>query len=171
MPPPPPPPAPIWTGPVILTLCIAALAFAMSGVALAWQIISWRRSGPRVKVKRIQGIGGTPPGVWWYGVKAENSGRLGTQVQSFGFQLACGRTIQALEDFLRQPIRLPMDLPPGGSASVMYNAAARRNVLVQGDHSGADARPYVETGHGRFEGEPIDLGAEVEKLWLADTQQ
>jgi hypothetical protein len=40
----------IWTWPVILTLGIALLALAVSSASLTWQIISWRRSGPRVSV-------------------------------------------------------------------------------------------------------------------------
>jgi len=49
------------TWPVILTLCISLLALAVAGISLRWQIISWRRSGPRVSVKTVSGIGG--PGV------------------------------------------------------------------------------------------------------------
>jgi hypothetical protein len=41
----------IWTGPVILTLCVSLLALAVAGASLTWQIISLQRSGPRVSVK------------------------------------------------------------------------------------------------------------------------
>jgi hypothetical protein len=123
-----------------------------------------------VRVVRIHGIGGTLAGVWFTGVKAGNSGRLGTEVQLFGFQLPNGMTIQAVEDFMGQPIRLPMPLPPGGTASVMYGARAIRHALDGSGQSGAGARPFVETGHGRFEGEPVDLGKEVDLMLRADAQ-
>ncbi|OMC42373.1 hypothetical protein A5744_15805 [Mycobacterium sp. IS-1264] len=152
---------------MILTLCISSLALAVSIGVLIWQIISWRRSGPRLRVVRIQGIGGTARGVWFIGVQAENSGRLGTQVQTFGFQLPNGDTIQAGEDFLGQAIQLPMDLPPGGKASVTYNIAGIRRALDQSGHDGRGARPFVTTGHGRFAGKPINLGDEIDLLLRA----
>ena len=145
---------PIWTPPVILSLCISGLAFVMSGVALGWQIISWRRSGPRVEVARIQGIGATAEGMWFIGVRARNSGRLGTTAQQFGFQLPKGQVITSLYDWLRQPIQLPMDLPPGGDASVMYSVQGVQEALAQLPAKTArkKVRPFVTTGHGRFEG-------------------
>jgi hypothetical protein len=73
----------MWTGPVILTLVIAGFALALSVISLGWQVHSWRLSGPRVTVKRTQGIGGTARGVWFTGVQAVNSGRLGTQPGSY----------------------------------------------------------------------------------------
>jgi hypothetical protein len=38
-------------------------------------------------VKTVSGIGGMPPPVWFVGVEATNSGRLGTEIEQFGFQL------------------------------------------------------------------------------------
>ena len=107
-------PQPLWTGPVILTLCIALLALAVSGAALGWQIVSWRRSGRQVSVKATSGIGGLPPGVWFVGIEATNSGRLATEIEQFGFQLPSGRHMQNIYDFLGQPVKLPMLLAPGG---------------------------------------------------------
>jgi hypothetical protein len=152
---------------VILTLCISVLALAVSIGVLIWQIISWRRSGPRVRVTRIQGIGGTPDGLWFVGVKAENSGRLGTEIQQFGFRLPNRQILTALENFIGQPIQLPSALPPGGSASVEYNVLGIRQALNQASHDGKGARPFVQTGHGTFEGDVIDLGHDVDLLLRA----
>lgn len=116
---------------MILTLCISALAFVMSGLALGFQIHSWRRSGPRVEVVRTQGIGATADGVWAIGVGARNCGRLGTKAQQFGFQLSNGQVITSVYDFLGQPIVLPMDLPPGGEASVMYSVRGVQELLAE----------------------------------------
>jgi hypothetical protein len=161
---------PVWTGPVILTLCIAALAFVMSGVALGWQIYSWRRSGPQVTVVRMQGIGPTPawtgpgadPGTWFIGVEARNSGRLGTEVQQFGFALPNGETITAIQDVYGGPVNYPYALPPGGKASVMYDPRQVQSALA--GRNAKKARPFATTGHGRFEGEVIDLDYDVDLL-------
>jgi hypothetical protein len=107
----------IWTWPVILTLCISLLALAVSGASLTSQIVSWRRSCPRVSVKTVSGIGGRP-GVRFVGVEATNSGRLGTEIEQFGFQLPNGRHIQAIHDYLGQPVELPMPLAPGRAATI-----------------------------------------------------
>ncbi len=154
----------IWTWPVILTLCISLLALAVSGASLTWQIISWRRSGPRVSVKTISGIGGMPPGVWFVGIEATNSGRLGTEIGQFGFQLPNGRHIQAIHDFLGQPVELPMPLGPGRKATMTYAAQHIREVLREEGISGENVRPYVSTGHGRFEGDAIHLGERIANL-------
>jgi hypothetical protein len=154
----------IWTWPVILTLCISLLALAVSGASLTWQIISWRRSGPRVTVKTVSGVGAVPPGVWFVGVEATNSGRLGTEIAQFGFQLPNGRHLQNIYDFLGQPVELPMPLGPGRKATMTYAAQHIREVLREEGISGENVRPYVSTGHGRFEGDVIHLGERIRNL-------
>ena len=62
----------IWTWPVILTLSISLLALAVAGASLTWQIVSWRRSGPRVTVKTFSGFSTMPPYVWFVGIEATN---------------------------------------------------------------------------------------------------
>ena len=149
----------VWTGPVILTLVISVLAFVMSGVSLGWQVHSWRRSGAQVIVETINGIGGDPRWpIEFVGIKATNEGRLGTEVSGFGFLLTNGQTIQAIEDAFGMPIQLPRPLQPGGQASVHYSIEGLRNGMRQAGDSGADAQPYVVTGHGRVFGKKIHLG-------------
>jgi hypothetical protein len=155
---------PIWTSPVILTLCISLLALAVGGGSLTWQIISWRRSGPQVSVKTTSGIGGMPPGVWFVGIEATNSGRLGTEISQFGFQLPNGRHLQNIYDFLGQPVQLPMPLGPGHKAGMTYAAQHIREILREEGISGENVRPYVTTGHGRVEGDVIHLGEWIEHL-------
>lgn len=102
----------------------------LSVVSLGWQIVSWRRSGPRIKVERIQGRGvGHLDPTWFIGVKADNSGRLQTQVQQFGFQLLDGESISPTGNYHGNPIRV-MDLPPGGTASLEYDAQEIRDALA-----------------------------------------
>jgi hypothetical protein len=160
----------IWTWPVILTLCISLLALAVSGASLTWQIVSWRRSCPRVSVKTVSGIGGRP-GVRFVGVEATNSGRLGTEIEQFGFQLPNGRHIQAIHDYLGQPVELPMPLAPGRTATMLYAAQHIWEILRQEGVSGENVRPYVaanwrpvSTGHGRFDGDAIHLGQRIANI-------
>jgi len=105
-----------------------------------------------------------PPGVWFVGVEATNSGRLGTEVQQFGFQLPNGRHLQNIYDFLGQPVQLAMQLAPGGTAIMTCAAEDIRRLLREQGISGENVRPYVNTGHGRFEGEPIHLGERIANL-------
>jgi hypothetical protein len=153
----------IWTWPVILTLCISVLALVIAGGSLTWQVISWRRIGPRVGVKLTMGIGGDRP-IWFVAVEARNSGRIGTEVQQFGLHLPNGHHIQNISDFLGQPVQFSMPLGPGGTASMTYPAADLRRLLREQGISGENVRPYVNTGHGRFEGKPIHLGERIANL-------
>jgi hypothetical protein len=152
----------MWTGPVTLTLVLSVLALLMSGLSLGWQIISWRRSGPRVKVKTINGVGGIPV-VDFVGIQATNEGRLSTEVTSFGFLLANNQTIQAIQDAFGMPVQLPQTLNPGGQASIHYSTEGLHSGMQQAGNSGAAARPYVETGHGRIFGPKIHLGEWVDR--------
>jgi len=155
----------IWTWPVVLTLCLALLALAVSGGSLCWQITSWRRSGPQLTVRTINGIGGTPPsGVWFVGVEVTNSGRLGTQVEQFGFQLPNGNTIQNIYDFLGQPVQFPVPLAPGQTASMRYRVDHIREILREQGLSGDNVRPFAQTGHGRVEGPAEHLGERIQHL-------
>jgi hypothetical protein len=51
----------------------------------------------------------------------------------------------------------------------MYNAWDIRRPLDESGHSGTSVRPFVETGHGRFEGEPIYLRDEINVMLRAGT--
>ena len=86
-----------------------------------------------------------PPGVWYVGIEATNSGRLGTAVSQFGFQLPNGRHMQNIYDFLGQPVELPMPLAPGGKATMTYAAQHIREILreecISGRTSGPTSRP------------------------------
>ena len=119
-------------------------------------------SGPRVSVKITTGVGGMPP-VWFVAIAARNSGPLGTEVQQFGLQPPNGRHVQNIYDFLGQPVQLLMPLGPGGTATMTYPAEDIRRLLHEQGISGENVRPYVNTGHGRFEGEPIHLGKRIAK--------
>lgn len=158
----------MWTGPVILTLCISVVALLMSGAALIWQVTSWRRSGPRIEVATRWGIAGTPPAALWFiSIQAKNSGRLGTEINQVGFQLPKSqdhKQLVATEDALGLPIRLPIALGPGASTSVLFSVPGFLGALRNMGASGEGARPFVDTGHGRKLGKPKHLGEMLERL-------
>lgn len=142
-----------WTGPVILTLCLSVLALLVSVTALVWQVISWRRSGARLRVATKWGIAGVPPAARWFiSIEACNIGRLATEINQIGFQMSKSEERQQIVDFedvLGMPIQLPRTLAAGGTTSVMYAADRLLTTLNHEGLTGKDARPYVDTGAGR----------------------
>jgi hypothetical protein len=159
-------PQTVWTSPVILTLCLSLVALAVSVGALLWQITSWKRSGPRIRVASTVGYvaADLPLDLGFVAVEARNSGRMATEVEQFGWQLPDGRTLQSPYNVLGQLVQLPMQLAPGGKVSMHYEPADINRLLVEEAHSGEAVRPHVVTGHGRFEGDPIHLGKRLETL-------
>lgn len=155
----------LWTGPVILAVCISALSLAVAAGALAWQFISWRRNGPKIVVTTRSGLAGPPlRPVWFVSVQARNEGRLATEIDQIGFALPNDRIIVATEDALGQPIFTPIELSAGATKSVLYSVPGMIATLSSEGVSGKDARPFVVTGHGRFEGKRFHLGERLAPL-------
>jgi hypothetical protein len=125
----------------------------VSITVLVWQVISWRRSGARLHVATKWGIAGVPPTARWFiSIEARNTGRLATEINQVGFQMAQAeerRQIVDFEDVLGMPIQLPRTLAAGGTTSVMYAADRLLATLHNEGLTGKDARPYVDTGAGR----------------------
>ena len=57
-----------------------------------------------------------------------------------------------------------MSLAPGRKTTITYAAQHIREILRGEGISGKNVRPYVSTGHGRFEGDAIHLGERVANL-------
>jgi hypothetical protein len=153
-----------WTGPVILTLCVSVLALVVSAVALGWQVVSWRRSGPRVRVTSKSGFAGTEPFV---SIEITNAGRLATEISQMAFQLSRlddRKQVLMFRDVLGALVTLPMPLAAGATVSKMFAAGAVLEVLDSNEFAGTEARPYAVTGHGRTEGDQIDLRGRVRML-------
>ena len=156
--------ASLWSGPVILTLCLSVLALIVSVTALIWQVVSWRRSGPQVRVSSRVGVADTVPFV---SIEITNAGRMATEVNQLGFQLSAlddRQHIVMFRDALGMLVALPLALPPGGTVSKMFAAADVLQVIRDSDFSATQARAYTVTGHGRMEGEQFDLRRRVEGL-------
>jgi hypothetical protein len=146
----------VLTWPIIVSLATSGLALLVSLAALGWQIVSWRRSGPRVHVCARAGV--TAIGQNCVVLEVTNSGRLATEIETCGFDLPDGRHLVDLYDFMGQPMQLPTQLAAGGTVSFHYGAERMRIALIEEGTTGQDARAYVKTGHGRVQGHPFHLG-------------
>lgn len=78
----------------LATLGIAVVGAALGMLSFAWQVATWRMSGPRVRVKTTHAY--LPyPGVGLLhgiGIEAQNSGREAVEVRGWGLRLPDGRT-------------------------------------------------------------------------------
>lgn len=152
----------MWTWPVVLSTALSGLALLVSFAALGWQVVSWRRSGPRVSVVAHTAVTGT--GGRLIVIEARNSGRLATEIQGCGFDLTNGRHIVCPYDFLGRPLPLPAPLPPGGTVDFHFNPSDVLQPLTGEGLSGEGTRAYVRTGHSRVRGKPFHLGEMIEAL-------
>jgi hypothetical protein len=125
--------------------------------------VAKRNLSPTDHSETTSGLSGPPTDRLFIGIEATDSGRLGTEIQHFGFQLPDKHHIRALADFVGQPVNLPMALGPGRTVTMRYNLDEQRAALASQGISGENVRPYVVTGHGLVEGAVIHLGD-----WLAD---
>lgn len=133
-----------------MTLAISIAALAIAGFSLAWQIWSWARSGPRVKVSVVysspvlDGYVGKSHVV----VQASNTGRAATTVEGFGFEVPGGFSFVVPEP-ATWSAKLPYRLEPHASAawhvSADQLAAACRAESVRPE----DLRAWVQTVGGR----------------------
>jgi hypothetical protein len=151
----------MWTWPVVLSTSLAAVALVVSVAALGWQVVSWRRSGPRIEVAARAAV---TPNQRLIVIEAKNSGRLGTEIQTCGFDLPSGRHIVCPFDFQGVPLALPAQLPAGGKVSFYFRPDDVLQPLTGEGVTGENTRVYVATGHGRFRGEPFHLGEMLKPL-------
>ena len=139
----------------------------VSVTALVWQVISWRRSGPRVRVTSKSGFAGTEPFV---SIDVTNAGRLATEISQIGFQLSAQDAkdhVVMFRDVLGDLVTMPIPLPPGATVSRMFAADAVLNILDGNAYGAAEVRPYAVTGHSRVEGTRFDLRASATRLVAA----
>jgi hypothetical protein len=72
--------------------------------------VATRNLSPTDHSETTSGLSGPPTDRLFIGIEATESGRLGTEIQHFGFQLPNKHHIQDLADFVGQPVNLPMAL-------------------------------------------------------------
>lgn len=118
-----------------MLVAVAALVVALVGVVIAsgtltWQIVSWLRDGPRVKVKLSSAFPtyGGHLGPHHYQVTAVNVGRSPLALSGWGFELPNGHsTFMAVPLPFSTP--LPHTLEGGHEASFYIEVAALESGL------------------------------------------
>lgn len=141
----------LWTWPVIVSTSLAAAAFIVAAFALAWQIIEWKRSGPRLRVEcRRSVLGGELPAEA-VTISVTNIGRMSTVVDEFAFTY---RTrANGAKNKLVNPFRywisgsLPVNLPPGATEDWHFNPRMLTLQILDHDVNVASLRAQVSTGH------------------------
>jgi hypothetical protein len=119
-------------------------------VALGWQIITWRASGPMISVKVTQGIltYGASVGDMVTIVTAINRGRAPVTVRTWGLRLPDGQTM-----FVPEPVpgsnAIPYRLDQGSSADWRVPTAVVDSACRARGVSHTMLRGYVALGTGR----------------------
>jgi len=131
-------------------IVISIVALVVSAASLAWQVASWKRSGPVVKVTAAQllPVFDHGPGDWHIAVTARNSGRAPVTVTGWGLRFPDGQTYTMLVNL---PWSTPLDhrLDAGTEGSWMIatedvkRECAARGIRYQ------DLTAFVRLGNGR----------------------
>ena len=103
----------------IVTLVIAVLGLVAAAISLVWQIVSWRLTGPVVKVSVSMGVlvGVSGPGHAIISITARNVGRSNVSIGAWGLRLPNGeRLIVPIPEAWAGP-RVPYTLMGGHSES------------------------------------------------------
>jgi hypothetical protein len=76
----------------VASFALAIFAVLLSCVSLTWQIVSWRRSGPRVAVDASQSLPMYDHGAgnWMVAITARNTGRAATTVTGWSLEFPTG---------------------------------------------------------------------------------
>jgi hypothetical protein len=129
---------------------LAIIGVVAASVSLIWQVVSWRLTGPVVRVKVGTGIpvreGQLGPEMVY--VRAINIGRAPIEVAGWGFRLPDGRTIVGVDEYGGGE-NVPFTLAGGHSESwYMYRTT------LMGTREGASGAPIalrgmVQLGTGR----------------------
>jgi hypothetical protein len=102
----------------VTALVVSILALLLAATSLGWQVYSWRRTGPAVKVTVDNAIPVGIPGVpdHLLQVTATNHGRGPTTVMGWGFQLP-NNNVLAVPQQTPMSTPLPRRLEGGAEAS------------------------------------------------------
>lgn len=140
----------------VASVVAAWCALAVSSVALGWQIVSWRRSGPRLSVTATNGItqnaiNETP--VEFRAVTVHNEGRASAVVHEFGFCAPSGHQLLMFAGNALNPVRLPATVDPsGGEVDVWFPVEDLRIKCAEVDCKISDLAPFARVGKQRVTG-------------------
>jgi len=135
---------------VVASLVLGIIGTVTGLGALAWQVITWQRSGPVVAVSAIQAFPtyGDRLGEQLTCVIARNSGRAPVTVSSWGLRFPDGQVM-----FIRQPFAgsdvLPYRLEEGASGSWYIETAVVAETCRGHGVYYADLTAYVDLASGQ----------------------
>ncbi|WP_291474285.1 hypothetical protein [Corynebacterium sp.] len=160
-----------WSSEAVITLVISGVAIVLSAFALVWQVVSWRRSGPRITVQADSGISIGPMGTFEIlTFTVSNEGRASTQVRTVDFVRSDGEGMIAIfpEAFLDK--KPPLDLQPGFQETLVLRLDAIAKTLSEKGISPQSLVPRARSGHGDVTGKSTPLLVkQLEKL-VGDTK-
>jgi hypothetical protein len=138
-------------------LLVALIGVALAGASLTWQVFSWRREGPRVRVTTAFGfpVFGPKLGDQHISVTATNEGRSAVGVQNWGFDLGNGHNAVVMQP-LPWSAQLPATLEAGHEMTFFADLRDFEDQLSASGHSGR-IRAFVGTATGRVESKPRQL--------------
>ncbi len=131
-------------------IVISIVALVMSAASLTWQIASWKRSGPVVKVTANQSlpIFDHGPDDWYVAVTARNSGRAPVTVTGWGLRFPDGQTYNMMRN-LPWSAPLPHRLEAVAEGSwVISTEEVKRECAARGVRH-QDLTAFVRLGNGR----------------------
>lgn len=134
-----------------VTTLVIAIIGAITGVAaLAWQVITWRQSGPVVVVTATQAFPTYGPGVGepHVNVTASNSGRSPVTVKGWGLRFPDGQTM-VFPNPVPWSDPLPNRLEPGADASWYVPTVEVARACAQHGVRQQDMTAFVNLADGR----------------------
>ena len=132
-------------------LIVSIVALVLSIGSLSWQVWSWRRSGPVVRVtvsNIVPTYQGQGTGDWHTAVTATNTGRAATTVTTWAFELPNGHN-----SFTIYPVPisapLPFRLEAHASASWYVPTQELMTMCAENHVDHKELRAWVEVGTGK----------------------
>ena len=136
----------------MLATVLAIIAILLSLASLAWQVVSWRRSGAVVSVTATQTLplygNRNQPGDWHVDVTARNSGRSPITVNSWGLRMPNGQTM-VMPGNLSWSASLPHRPEPGANASWFIATEDVKRTCAEHGVRYQDLVAYVKLADGR----------------------
>lgn len=144
-----------------LALVVAILSFVVAGLSLAWNIVSWRRSGPQVEVVTSTSAVTRDQDEYRVSVLVRNTGRTPIDIVDAGVQYEGSEmwSSAADEELLVDEQTFPLTLL--GHSAVHCHVFAYSLVHPVVDQSRTDrVAPYVTLATGRtLWSEPVPISA------------
>ncbi|MFI2358157.1 hypothetical protein OG582_11925 [Streptomyces anulatus] len=137
---------------------ISVIALVISLVSLGWQVITWLRSGPVIKVKGHAAIPvvNENPGELHLSVTAVNRGRAPATITGWGLRLPNGSSVVPRSAELPGVNPLPHRLESHAESSWYILHAALEEAAQTHQVELSQLRPFVDvSGRGRVLGKPL----------------